>query len=384
MNRGPFPDDSVIGGYIADRRGLRPGYAVLEGGEVTEIRSGDAPDCIDFPAVVMVDPVNGHTHCGDYGLDVGPGMTLEELVAPPDGLKHRYLRETPAEKLSADIRSFGSDSRSFGIGTFADFREGGAEGCRILREQVPDAVILGRPVSPEFDPGEVEDILSVADGIGISSISDMPRGYIEDVADMVREERGIFAIHVSERVREDIDFVLSLDPAFVVHMCEADDTDLLKCAEAEVPVVVCPRSNRYFGKEPPLARMAMLGVDVAIGTDNGMLCSPDLVPEMACFADIMESQGGDPSEVWSAPFVLQGKLLNRSKQIKSPSSPGCVAAIQLENGDPLGSLRGPETRGHGYAYAGQRRNRNGFSEHTRADRRKRIYEGSCQEGRRAG
>lgn len=144
---------------------------------------------------------------------------------------------------------------------------------------IPGAVILGRPVSKELDTAEVEGILDVADGIGISSISDMDHRYIEAVADIVRERRKVFAIHVSERVREDIDFVLSLDPAFVVHMCEATDSDLAKCAEAEVPIVVCPTSNRYFGKAPPIARAQAAGADLALGTDNGMLCPRTCSPK---------------------------------------------------------------------------------------------------------
>ncbi len=151
-----------------------------------------------------------------------------------------------------------------------------------------------------------------ADGIGISSISDMPRGYIEDVADFVRDRRAIFAIHVSERVREDIDFVLSLDPAFVVHMCEAEDEDILKCAEAEVPIAVCPGSNRFFGKVPPLSRMMNLGADIALGTDNGMLRKPDLAAEASLFVDIMDEQGGDSSSVFGTFFTLSRKILNRN------------------------------------------------------------------------
>ncbi|MBO4568952.1 MAG: hypothetical protein J5674_03140, partial [Candidatus Methanomethylophilaceae archaeon] len=175
--------------------------------------------------------------------------------------------------------------------------------------------VLGRPVSSEFDPGEVEEILSCADGIGLPSISDMPSKYLEQVADAVRGKGAVLAIHASERVREDIDEVLSLDPAFVVHMCEASDSDLLKCAEAEVPAVVCPGSNMYFGKAPPLARMADLGVDIALGTDNGMLRPPDMASEAALFVEAMESQGGDPSAVFGSLSSLNSKILNRKIRI---------------------------------------------------------------------
>ena len=352
--------DFTAEGLLSVWRGVRRGYAVVSGGVAVEVGEGEPPERPDVRALIMVDPINGHTHCADYGLEIPEGMSLEELVAPPDGLKHRYLRETPDSVLAQDMSRFSADSRSYGFSSFVDFREGGLQGCLTLRGAVPDAVILGRPVSPEFDPEEVSAILDVADGIGISSVSDMPADYIEAVADEVRERQKVFAIHVSERIREDIDFVLSLDPAFVVHMCEADDTDLLKCAEAEVPVVVCPRSNRYFGKVPPIARMQDLGVDIALGTDNGMICSPDPVAEMACFAEMADSQGGDPAGVLSAPFVLRGKLLNLFKQINRASSPGCISLVPMENGDPVGAIRAPSARGYGYARTGKRRNWNGF------------------------
>ena len=283
-----------------------------------EIEDGffhEADGVPSFKLALFEDVTDAHTHCADYGLSVPPGMSIEELVAPPDGLKHRYLRDSSKEILSESMSRFAEDARAFGCSAFVDFREGGAEGCRLLREACPEAVVLGRPVSPEFDPGEVEDILRHADGIGLPSISDMPSRYVEQVADAVRERGSILAIHASERVREDIDAVLSLDPAFVVHMCEASDSDLLKCAEAEVPVVACPGSNMYFGKVPPLARMQDMGVDIALGTDNGMLRPPDMAAEASLFVEVMESQGGDPAAVFGALSALNCKILNRNIRI---------------------------------------------------------------------
>lgn len=333
-------DSYALEGMVSDRRGFRPGYLIVEDGRAVEVGGGECPVRPDRKGIVLMDTVNGHTHCADYGLRVPPGMSLQELVAPPDGLKHRYLREAPDTEISSNMSRFAHDSRASGAVTFVDFREGGARGCRMLRESAPEAVILGRPVSPEFDPEEIDDILSVADGIGISSVSDMDPGYIEAVADAVRERRMVFAIHVSERVREDIDFVLSLDPAFVVHMCEATDSDILKCAEAEVPIVVCPTSNRYFGKVPPIARAEALGADLAIGTDNGMIRSPDMVAEALEFARTAEAQGGDPETVWSALWKLSGKILNQHSNILNHNGTDVLSVIPTEDFDALSALGG--------------------------------------------
>lgn len=332
----------VVDGMLVGRRGRHLGYAVLEDGVAVECGYGQCPERPDRRGIILTDVVNGHTHCADYGLRIPPGLSLEELVAPPDGLKHRYLRESPDDVLRGNMSLFASDSRAYGSAAFVDFREGGLHGCELLRSAVPDAVILGRPTSPEFDPDEVAAILDVADGIGISSLSDMDHGYIEAVADMVRERRGIFAIHVSERVREDIDLVLSMDPAFVVHMCEATDSDLSKCAEAEVPVVVCPTSNIYFGKVPPIARAQAMGVDLAIGTDNGMLRTPDMVDEARVFTEVAESQGGDPEGVWNALVNLSGKILNRQSNISGRNGTGRLTVL-LTDAEDASAAFGPGT-----------------------------------------
>lgn len=329
----------VISGHISDMKGIRPGHVVVEDGYVTSVHEGEAEDA-DLRAVMVRGVVNGHTHCADYGLRIPPGMGLEELVAPPDGLKHRYLSESSEDVLTASMSSFSRDSASYGTEYFVDFREGGPDGCRMLRGSSSDALVLGRPISPDFDPEEVSAILDIADGIGIPSISDMPFDYIEAVADEVRSRRGIFAIHVSERVREDIDRVLSLDPAFVVHMCEATDDDLLKCAEAEVPIVVCPRSNAYFGKTPPVARMRSCGADICLGTDNGMLASPDMAMEASCLLGLLESQGGDGDGIWGSMSNVLGKILYRQKEIVHPTGTDRLTVIPLDGEDPLSSLRG--------------------------------------------
>ncbi len=325
MNAADVIEDFVAAGYVIEHGSLEPCTLVCHDG-VAEI-DHSVPDRYDFKAVLIKDLVNAHTHCGDYGLKVPKGLGLEELVAPPNGLKHRYLSGLSESDLRDNLTRFDRASAAFGSAAYIDFREGGAEGCRALRECSDDAIILGRPISPEYDPEEVEEILSVADGIGIPSISDMDFGYIEAVADEVRKARKIFAIHASERCREDIDRILSLDPAFVVHMCEATDGDMSKCAEAEVPIVVCPSSNAYFGKTAPVVRMIENGADVALGTDNGMLCEPDMVAESNMLSSLLEAQGGDASDVWKCLDGFAGKLLYRTREFEGRTRERYVTVI---------------------------------------------------------
>ena len=322
--------DFTAGGYMVEGGSLEPCTVVCAGGMAEIDRS--EPDRCDFSAVFIRDMVNAHTHCGDYGLKVPPGLTVEELVAPPDGLKHRYLSSLDSRGLEDNIRRFDSVSAGHGTASFVDFREGGLEGCRALRRCSRDAIVLGRPVSKEYDPDEIAGILSVADGIGISSISDIEPRYLESVADDVRRERKMFALHASERVREDIDAILSLDPTFIIHMCEATGGDLAKCAEAEVPIVVCPTSNAYYGKETPIVRMLENDADVMLGTDNGMLCEPDLISEAGVFSELVSRQGGDPGEAWKA-LANSSKLLNRTTRMEYQTKERYLTVVpQGDNG----------------------------------------------------
>ena len=298
----------VLSGSVLTKDGIIDGYVCIENGVVSSVEEG-APPIPPLASGLVVPPlVNAHTHCADIGLKIPPGMTIEDLVAPPGGLKHTYLKGLDEPSLERNIRAYADISRMNGIGAFIDFREGGERGCRILKKAAPAATVLGRPLSERYDPDEISRILDAADGIGISGISDMDHGYIEKVADQTRERRKMFAIHASERTREDIDFILSLDPAFVVHMVEAADSDLLKCAEAEVPIVVCAGSNGYFKRTPPVKRMLDCGVDVAIGTDNAMLCGPDMRYEASVFRDVLVSQGGSADDV-ADPLLKNGRKL---------------------------------------------------------------------------
>lgn len=313
------------GFILVDGRPVR-GHAVSDRGRV-EIHEGPLGSEPDLRGIIVPTLVNAHTHCADAGVRPKPGMSLEELVAPPDGLKHRYLRETPRETLVADMRGFESQSVSNGISAFVDFREGGAEGCRMARDACDTGVILGRPVSKEYDPSEIDDILSVADGIALSSISDIDRRYAEKVAQQVHARGKVFAIHCSERVREDLDLVLSLEPAFLVHMVEATDPDLRRCVDMDIPIAVCPRSNRYFGKAPPLRRMKGIGNTVAMGSDNAMLCTPDLRPEAELFRNILGTDRDSLDWTWKCMTEFGTELLYRTRKITTRNNTGARYAV---------------------------------------------------------
>src|SRR2546428_404839 len=121
------------------------------------------------------------------------------------------------------------------------------------------------------------------------------RDAIEKLAADARRAKKIFAIHCSERVREEIDAVLDLKPAFLVHMIHATDADLERCADAHVPIVICPRSNAFFGMTPDIPRMLRCGVELHLGTDNAMINTPSLLREMEFAYRVARMKGGVPA-----------------------------------------------------------------------------------------
>src|SRR5207245_10855533 len=197
------------------------------------------------------------------------------------GLKHRVLAKAKDAAVIAAMRRAMATMIRTGATGFSDFREGGLRGLKLLYASLAvlpmQGLALARPVGLSYDPREVAAILRASDGIAVSSYIDWPRDAIEKLAADVRRAKKIFAIHCSERVREEIDVVLDLKPAFLVHMVQATDADLERCADARVPIVVCPRSNALSGMTADIPRMLRQGVELRHGTHNAITNKPSLL-----------------------------------------------------------------------------------------------------------
>ena len=237
---------------------------------------------------------NAHTHIADgVAMDIPLGGSLEEMVTPPSGLKHRILEQTPGEDLVRGMRATISSMEAAGTGGFADFREGGIPGVRAIAEASAGLpchpVILGR------EGGEL-----VADGAGISSVRDVPG--LDAVVEEVRRAGKMLAIHAGERDPDDVDAALSFAPDLLVHCTHATRKQLRSISDAGIPIAVCPRSNWIFGvtdsaRRPPLREMIDLGCRLFIGTDNCMAVQPDLWREMSFISTVY---GLDPGTIFRA------------------------------------------------------------------------------------
>ncbi len=300
-----------VSGWLYDGRRFREGTVGWEDGVLVEVRSRRARDSI-AEGLVIPGLWNAHTHLGDAVVTQELKGTIEELVAPPHGLKHRVLAKAKDAAVIAAMRRAMATMLRTGTTGFSDFREGGLKGLKLLyaaQAALPlQGVALGRPVNMSYDPREVGGILRASDGIAVSSYIDWPPGEIEKLAAHTRREGKIFAIHCSERVREDIDRVLDLKPTFLVHMVQATDGDLARCADAGVPIVVCPRSNAFFGMTPDIPRMIRAGVDLRLGTDNAMINVPSMLREME-FAYRVARMRGDVAAREIVLMALRGRRL---------------------------------------------------------------------------
>lgn len=272
-----------VEGLILTPKGFQRGYVGFEDGHIVEVKRGRPKESL-AKGIVVPALRNAHTHLGDAVIRIELRGTIEELVAPPHGLKHKLLAEAKDDDVVEAVRETLRVMLHTGTASFSDFRETGLRGlrllCRALLGFPLSPQILGRPAQMRYDRNEVDALLRVGDGIGLSSYSDWEPSEIEKIAKHARSKGGCFALHCSERVREDVDKVLDLKPDFLVHMLQATDGDLERCTDADVPVVVCPRSNAFYGLAPNIPHLLEKGVEVRLGTDNAMLNSPSMLREM--------------------------------------------------------------------------------------------------------
>ena len=279
-------------GTVLRGRSFEPveGAVVVENGTITDIEEGP----VDSTDIVLPAFVNAHTHIGDsVAKEAGEGLSLEELVAPPDGLKHRLLRAASHEELvSGMVQTMGFMEQA-GTAAFLEFREGGVGGVDAI-----DTASAGFDLDPVVLGRESIEAMEAADGFGASGAAD---GEFSRERSATRAADKLFGIHAGEVDSGDINPALDLDPDFLVHMVHAETVHLDRVADSDTPVVVCPRSNAVTGVGlPPVGRL-LDRTTVALGTDNVMLNSPSMFREMAFTAKTTDL---------SSPTVLRMATVN--------------------------------------------------------------------------
>lgn len=274
-------------GKILTENGFEKGYIGFERNKILE--RGKTNPSKKPVAKGLICPlfINAHTHIGDSFVKqkkITLPKNLEKLVAPPNGLKYKLLKEVSEKEIIGGMEKSIDTMQKTGTKHFYDFREGGIMGICQLKAALDlwktSASILSRPEKLCYDKNEIDLLLKNSDGIGLSSILDWDYSELEKIAKDTKKKNKIFAIHASERIREDIDLVLDLKPDFLIHMIQANKSDLEIVKDSNIPIVVCPRSNNFFGIKTNLELFKKAGVKLIFGTDNAMINSPNILDEI--------------------------------------------------------------------------------------------------------
>ncbi len=297
----------------------------VEDGRITALeRRAPAPRLEDGALVVMPSLCNAHTHMGDSCLpDGATGMTLEEGFFRPAGYKYRALAEL-GDGILPHVEAHLAYMARTGTTTHIDFRESGPAGSRLLRAAAQatgvDAVILGQFRDPPFDAAalesdtaslppaalaELEELLAVADGFSESTMNDLTSPAWRELRTRVGggkwraihclENAGYRELSLARTGRGDLARALELyDPHLIVHLTVATAEEIALLATSGKTAVLNPRANANLGLPlPPLAALLEAGVNCLLGTDNGLLNSPNLLAELDFTYKLAKSQYGD-------------------------------------------------------------------------------------------
>ncbi len=292
---------------------------VIENGRIAEITD------IKTTSTQWIVPAffNAHTHIADtVGMDTKIDRPLAELVAPPNGMKHRLLRETPANRLVSAMQDTIAFMKATGTLGFADFREGGILGVDLLNQAADPSVgmvIFGR------DGGEF-----TARGFGLSSAKGTKAE--EEAVYRAKAAGKLFAVHAGEAGVKDIEAAFSLEPDLIIHATHFTKEHIREAANWNIPIVICPRSNWRLGvtadaRRPPVHEMLDAGCRVFLGTDNAMFVAPDMFAEAAFLQTISKI---DPIDILR--MMTDGSsLLGRRNRIEAGMS---ADLLLLDGGYP--------------------------------------------------
>ena len=258
---------------------------------------------IEYDGIIIPPLINAHTHIGDNVIkDIGINKTLDELVKPPNGLKHKFLNTCDDKDLIHGMLDGLHELHNNGIKYFCDFRENGLKGIMLLKKayelfndnnkNAVHPIILGRPTkSDELLKKEIKNILAYADGLGLSGCNEYTDS---DLKFIRKQDYKIFSIHANEH-KGSVDYSkeiygkteieriidLKLNPNFIIHATHTTSHEVELLNEYNIPVVVCPRANASFNVGlPNITEFLKSDVLVGLGTDNFMANSPSLFKEM--------------------------------------------------------------------------------------------------------
>ena len=306
---------TIANGVILKGEDLIPSREniVVDDGKIIEIgKESSEGKIIDVDgAVVCPSFINGHIHIGDSIIkDECYGLSLSEMVKPPNGVKHVALANASDDDLIEAMRSSMWQMLESGTTHFIDYREGGIKGVKLLKEASKDIpikpIILGRDDSfygedPDLSKVRIaiRKLLKIADGIAPSRFGEITMDVAEIISEECEKAGKISSIHVAESESNQIESLnkyglseiekgVKADFSQLVHLTNPKNNDLELVKQSNQNAVVCPRANATLNVGVvPLNDMVNLGLKPLLGTDNVMLNSPNMLRELEFSLKIM-------------------------------------------------------------------------------------------------
>ncbi len=275
--------------------------------------------------------INSHIHIGDsFAKEMGYNHDLKKIVSPPYGLKHELLQKIPEKIKIIGMQNAAAEMVSTGITCFIDFRERNMEGINLLNNALKrfpiNYLIFGRFGNPE----EIESIFKVADGIGLPSYHNIS-SKIKEILNFNKEKlKKKIACHCAELERNENLINEMFNEGIVdivIHGTHFIKKDLIHLNKKNLSLVLCPRSNGYFGTGfPPILNILKLKIPISLGTDNVMANNPDLFEEMRYFYRIARVLcKNDISVKISAKDILKMVTVNAARNFKIEKKLGSIS-----------------------------------------------------------
>ena len=190
------------------------------------------------------------------------------------------------------------------------------------------------PITKSYQ-NQLESVLKNCDGLGISGSNENNNSVLKQLS----KTKKIRAIHCAETKQSNLKSkqitkktesqrCMLLKPNFLVHMTYASKSDLRLVSKKIRGIVVCPRANAALAEGiPDIMQMLKMNCNVAIGTDNIMINSPDMFREMDFLWKVtmgIHQKRIEPKKILKMVTVNAGKLLGRKI--------GCVKEGYLADG----------------------------------------------------
>ncbi|MDI6707534.1 MAG: amidohydrolase family protein [Candidatus Thermoplasmatota archaeon] len=330
---------------------LIEGSLEIKNGSISKIREGNATG--DFNAkgsIVIPSFINAHVHLLDaLGKDMWYGKTLDELVRPPNSLKHKLLKK-PESKIKSAANAAVKEMLMSGTTYYCEFSNIPKISTEILKISRMDGKILYEPIEVMddnevweniLDNALVKNILKVAsecEGLGISGVCEFSDAILQKLASLSK----YFALHAAEHKisqersirqtgRTEIERAVKIKPKFLVHLTHPLKNDLILLEKNKIPVICCPRANAVLNVgSPPIPQLLRNKVLVALGTDNVMLNSPDILRELEFVAKLWPEL--EPQTILKLVTVNPAKIFGLNKGVAQEGKDADLILLKpLEN-----------------------------------------------------